>query len=249
MFNQALSNLLKDSKIMCPNNCSGNGVCNQKKMKCECKVFQNIYQSGFGDTDCSFKLVDSKQKKKHNKTNKAKSGIKKNKTNKPKSGIKKNKTTKGKSGIKKNKTRKGNSGINKTTKVKSGINKTTKAIDKTVSKKPQIAARKVESKVDQNPNSLETKTYFIGKQGFIYEKTDNCKSNCTGKGLCLNSTCFCSQGIDFCNKGFTSSDCSMTYKEFKESGFEMGSITKWSVYVFISTSVVTLTFLLISKCT
>ena len=90
-------------------------------------------------------------------------------------------------------------------------------------------------------------TYFIGKGGVLYLKTFDCKTNCTLKGICLNSTCFCNQGIHFFKLGYASSDCSMTYKEYNGRGFEVDSIVRWSIYVFISSTIITLTYLIIMK--
>ena len=38
---------------------------------------------------------------------------------------------------------------------------------------------------------------FIGGGNNSYVRTTDCKNNCTGRGMCLNHTCFCNQGYKY----------------------------------------------------
>jgi len=99
-------------------------------------------------------------------------------------------------------------------------------------------------KVTKSYRVAETPTptydYMVGPNNTMYLKTDDCSSNCSLKGVCLNSTCFCEQG-------YTTDDCSLTYKEYGKSGFEMKSITSWSVYAFAGSIVATFIILILAR--
>ena len=84
--------------------------------------------------------------------------------------------------------------------------------DKELIKKGPSKKKKVKS---NSSNKLE---YLI---------TKDCKNNCTNKGLCLNSTCYC-------NEGYTEYDCSLTYKNFKKKGFKLKTYYKYLIAVFFS---------------
>jgi hypothetical protein len=108
--------------------------------------------------------------------------------------------------------------------------------------KTSVSNRKV-AKQQENKEFV----YFIGKKGMMYLKTDDCSHNCTGRGLCLNSTCFCRQGLFSVNKGFAAYDCSMTYKEYNDNGYELSKIWRWSIYTFVTSSIITLVIMIIIK--
>ena len=55
--------------------------------------------------------------------------------------------------------------------------------------------------------------------------TNDCNKNCTGKGLCLNSTCYCNQGYSYY-------DCSLTYKQYKLLGYKLQDYIK--TYIIIA---------------
>lgn len=117
-------------------------------------------------------------------------------------------------------------------------NKTTNATKKSNAtlNASSIARRRAARKTERK----EEYVYFIGKGGVLYLKTEDCDRNCTGKGVCLNSTCFC-------NQGYASKDCSMTYKEYNNRGIELSKIWKWSVYTFITTTVLALGIMIVIK--
>jgi hypothetical protein len=84
------------------------------------------------------------------------------------------------------------------------------------------------------------KLYQMGKDNVSYVETTDCYNNCNKHGLCLNSTCFCDQGLTY-------DDCSMSYKDFMEMGFKFQDIQKFLIIAFAISFVGTLVIILMSK--
>lgn len=87
----------------------------------------------------------------------------------------------------------------------------------------------------QEPTQEAIITYKV--KGDIYIRTKDCTSNCTSRGICLNSTCLCEQG-------YSSNDCSMTYKEYLEQGYRFTGMIKFLIIALVSSSILTLIILI-----
>lgn len=64
-----------------------------------------------------------------------------------------------------------------------------------------------------------------------------CPNNCSTKGICVNGNCLCLQG-------YTSEDCSMTYKEYADQGIALEPMIKWFIIIFIGVFMITMGILL-----
>lgn len=81
-------------------------------------------------------------------------------------------------------------------------------------------------------------SYSVGSNKARYYATNDCRNNCTNRGRCLNSTCFCEQG-------YTSRDCSMTYSKYLTQGYKFSSIFLYLIIVFVAAMIATLIYLII----
>ncbi len=79
----------------------------------------------------------------------------------------------------------------------------------------------------------EQMIFYVGPKQIMYMRTYDCSGNCTQKGICLNSTCSCYQG-------YTSYDCSMTYKNYLKKGFRLKSFILFFIIAFVVAAVITL---------
>jgi len=84
------------------------------------------------------------------------------------------------------------------------------------------------------------KSYKVGKTNEIIYQTTGCPNDCSTKGLCLNSACFCDQG-------YTTEDCSMTYKQYNEQGFKLQDVSSLFLIAFGGGLIITLISLLLSR--
>jgi hypothetical protein len=99
---------------------------------------------------------------------------------------------------------------------------------------------KSENKSDDDKTEDKSKlenAYIVGVNKDVYYKTEDCTNKCSSKGMCLNSTCFCEQG-------FTSYDCSMTYKQFLVQGFLFNDMVKFFIITFFISMIATLAVLI-----
>ena len=65
-------------------------------------------------------------------------------------------------------------------------------------------------RVVEPPPEKKWRIFYINTT--LYQENDKCEGGCGDKGICLNSTCLCNQGL-------TGDKCSMTYKEILERGY------------------------------
>ncbi len=65
---------------------------------------------------------------------------------------------------------------------------------------------------------------MINKVKYIH--SDTCNKNCNKKGICLNDVCICQQG-------FTSEDCSLTIKEFKNDGYKLEDMFIFLIVILV----------------
>jgi hypothetical protein len=133
--------------------------------------------------------------------------------------------------------------------------KSSKSLVDPKSKEEETAVSGSESKEDEKddekddeisePNSdgkkaVNVKTYKVGKTKEIFYMTTDCFNDCSKKGLCLNSTCFCDQG-------YTMDDCSLTYKQYNEQGFKLQDVTGLLIVAFGGGFLITLISLILSR--
>lgn len=93
---------------------------------------------------------------------------------------------------------------------------------------------------DISNNEYKSNYYIIGQNKSIYYSSDDCTNNCTNRGKCLNSTCFCEQG-------YTSDDCSETYKQYLNNGYKLASMIKYFAIAFGISAGSTLLILIYAK--
>jgi syndecan 4 len=79
--------------------------------------------------------------------------------------------------------------------------------------------------------------YKLGNSEQTWIRTKDCYNDCSSRGICLNSTCLCDQG-------FSSNDCSLTYKQYLFRGFSLDGMIKYLVLVFFISMAITLIVLL-----
>ena len=111
----------------------------------------------------------------------------------------------------------------------------------------EIADKDEKEEEDDKPdNTTDIKnehvivTFSVGSNHDIYVRTNDCSANCTSRGICLNSTCFCDQG-------YSSNDCSMTYKQYLEQGYKFTDMIMYLVIAFVTATILTLIILIFRR--
>ena len=75
--------------------------------------------------------------------------------------------------------------------------------------------------------------------GTLYKENDKCDGGCD-KGICLNSTCICKQGL-------TGNNCSMTYNDNLGKGFKVKNLVKYYIIVGAVAMLITLLYAIFKK--
>lgn len=82
--------------------------------------------------------------------------------------------------------------------------------------------------------------YMMGATDEVYYASDDCPQDCSNRGICLNSTCFCDQG-------FSNNDCSMKYKEYLEKDYKISDYVLYLIITCAASMLLTLIFLIIKR--
>lgn len=97
--------------------------------------------------------------------------------------------------------------------------------------KPSPAEESEESDETKDDKDDETeeeddKPKFYILNGVKYLPTTNCPNNCSKQGICLNKICLC-------EPGYTTDDCSITIRDYKNQGFKFDEIILFLIIVMM----------------
>jgi len=76
--------------------------------------------------------------------------------------------------------------------------------------------------------------------GLKYLLTTNCLNNCSKQGICLNNICLC-------QSGFTTEDCSITIKDYKQQGFKLAEIMIFLIIIMFVAMIIKLILIMQEK--
>jgi hypothetical protein len=238
----------KHKKILCPNGCSGHGTCNFSTGKCAC-------ENNFSGDDCNIKMrkadvlkrqakdggdEDNNNSSDDDNKNTKSSGANSSKTDAKNatdsSSADEDSSSSSSSDKDAGKTSK-DKDAGKTNKESTETAATTNANDASNSDSSASEAAATEK---QKLEIKNLKLYKMGDSGEIYYQTTDCMNNCTKRGLCLNSTCFCEQG-------YSSDDCAMTYKQYLEQGIKFSDVSGLLIGAFAFSLIGTIVVMMIKK--
>ncbi len=240
----------KKKKILCPNGCNGHGTCDFSNGKCTC-------ENNFTGDDCNIKARKAEVLKRQGKDG---SDDDSNNSSDDDSKTKKSSSDSSKPGSNGNSDSSSADDDSSSSTSKTSDNsskdsaKSTKDKDTDTTKNNNKDASS-DSGSDSNSDSSSSeaaatekqkleiknlKLYKMGDSGEIYYQTTDCMNNCTKRGLCLNSTCFCEQG-------YSSDDCAMTYKQYLEQGIKFSDVSGILVGAFAVAFIGTIIVMIIKK--
>ncbi len=237
---QASSNK-KKKKILCPNGCNGNGRCDFSNGKCTC-------ENNFTGDDCNMKVRKAEVLKRQ-----AKDGSDDDSNNSSDDDSKSSASGKLSNDSAKSTQDKDSDSTKSSKDASSDSTKSSKDASSDSTKSSTDASSDSGSDSSSDSSASEAaatekqkleiknlKLYKMGDSGEIYYQTTDCMNNCTKRGLCLNSTCFCEQG-------YSSDDCAMTYKQYLEQGIKFSDVSGILIGAFGLAFLVTMIVMIIKK--
>jgi len=121
------------------------------------------------------------------------------------------------------------------------ISQTKKSSDKTIMQiEEDDESKKTKKVVTEEIVQVNGAFYTGADKNKVFTKAKDCHNDCSGRGMCLNSTCFCDQG-------YTYYDCSLTIKEFTLMGYKFNDMVFVLILVFIGAVLITLLVILLRK--